>query len=186
MGQKVTFDPVARVITLDVAPVLIGGDLIVDIDVAIDLYSDGKEDWQATESLRRLEFPLRAVGGDPLAGGKKLGSTFFIASDWKIAPHESSHRLRVEGNFYSEDGSNPFMVTAGAFNVFLERDVSVLVESALAQSIEIEDIHAALFHRRTKNVGSGVITIYESDKVTPRALFDSTDDGNQITEITPQ
>ena len=134
MGAKVTFNELTKIITIDQAPV--GGE--VDIDVKIDLYSDGKEDWVATESLRKFRFPIRAVGGDALPGSKALGSTFFLASDWKVKPYEGNHRLLVNGNFYSEDGTSPFTQTTGTYNVFLEQQVSSLVDSTVQQLAEIE------------------------------------------------
>ncbi|RLA58261.1 MAG: hypothetical protein DRQ89_15575 [Epsilonproteobacteria bacterium] len=138
MGAKVTFDAVTRIIQVTQVPVLENGDWVIDIDVQIDLYSDGKEDWVADETLRKLQFPIRAVGGDPLPGSKVLGDTYFIRSDWKIAPYEASHRLRVNGNFYSEDGTSPFNTTLGSYNIFLEQTVSSLVDSTVAQLSEIE------------------------------------------------
>lgn len=186
MGVKVTFDPVNRIIQLTEVPAPVMGEDVVYLDVQIDLYSDGKEDWQSTESLRRLRFPIRAVGGDPLPGARELGDTYFLASDWKIAPYEANQRLLVTGNLYSEDGTNPFQRTVGAYNVFLERDVSVLVESSLVEQGELEDMHAAMIHRRTRDPVTGEIIVYEADGVTEKFRFDSTDDGEQITEIDPQ
>ena len=138
MAAKATFNATTRVITLTEVPVLENGDLVVDIDVKVDLYSDGKEDWVATEALRKVEFPLSAVGGNATVGSNKLGSTFFLASDWKIAPYESSHRLRINGNFYSVDGTSPFNTTAGTYNIFLEQTVSNLTDSTIQQLTEIQ------------------------------------------------
>ena len=138
MAAKATFNATTRVITLTDTPVLENGDLVVDIDVKVDLYSDGKEDWVADETLRKVEFPISAVGGNATVGSNKLGSTFFLASDWKIAPFEASHRLRVNGNFYSVDGTSPFNTTAGTYNVFLEQTVSNLTDSTIQQLPEIE------------------------------------------------
>ena len=109
--SKVSFDTVNRIINIIEVPVLENGDFVVDIDVQEDLYSDGKNQWIASETLRKLDFPIRTTGGDPLPGSKQLGDTYFLASDWKIAPYEASHRLRVNGNFYSEDGTSPFNTT---------------------------------------------------------------------------
>lgn len=138
MGVKVTANPVTRIIQITLAPTLENGDLVVDLDVQADIYSDLKEDWVAEESLRKLQFPIRATGGDPLPGSKVLGDTYFIRSDWKIAPYEASHRLRVNGNFYSEDGTSPFNTTIGDYNLFLEQTVSSLVDSTIAQLPEIQ------------------------------------------------
>jgi len=135
MGAKVTFNELTRIIEIDLAP---DANDEVFIDVKIDLYSDGKEDWVANENLRRLIFPISAVGGNSLPGSKQLGSTFFIRSDWKIAPYEASHRLIINGNFYSEDGEDPFLDTAGTYTVRIMQQVSSLVDSTIQQLPEIE------------------------------------------------
>jgi hypothetical protein len=122
MGSKATFDPLTRIITLTEAPDS-NGDVLLDIKV--DLYSDGKEDWVADESLRRLIFPLSAVGGNPIPGGA-LGSSFFIRADWKIRPYNADHRLLVEGNLYAADESDPFLETEGDYTVKVVQKVSAL------------------------------------------------------------
>jgi len=185
MGAKVAFDPTTRTIEITLAPTLVNGEYVTNLDVQVDLYSDGKEDWLANESLRRVRFPISSVGGNPLPGSRVLGDTYFLAPDWKIAPYEATHRLIVAGNLYSSDGTNPFRPTVGPYNLFLERDVSVLVESSLLEYGELTDMHAAMIHRRTRNPTTGLITIYEADGVTPKFTYDSFDDGAQITEIDP-
>lgn len=135
MGAKVTFNELTRIIEIDEAPDVNGE---VFIDVKADLYSDGKEDWVANENLRKVYFPLSSVGGNPLPGSKALGSTFFIRPDWKIAPYEASHRLIINGNFYSEDGEDPFLDTQGTYTVRIMQQVSSLVDSTIAQLDEIE------------------------------------------------
>ena len=135
MANKLTFDPLTRTIQIIEAPDVDGE---IFIDIKTDLYSDGKEDWVADESLRRLQFPISSVGGNPTVGSKKLGSTFFIRSDWKIKPYESSHKLAINGNFYAEDGSDPFLDTVGAFTVRIVYSVSSLVDATVQQLQEIE------------------------------------------------
>ena len=126
MAAKVTFDPATKIITVTQAPV--SG--VVDIDVKVDLYSDGKEDWKTDASLTKFRFPIRAVGGDPLPGGKSLGSTFFLLYGWKIRPYEASHTMNVTGNLYSEDGTSPYIATVGTYAVALVSSISTLVETA--------------------------------------------------------
>lgn len=138
MGAKATFDPVTRIITITKAPVLDNGEWVIDFDIKTDLYSDGKEDWVASEQLRKLLFPVRSVGGDPLVGGKSLGSTFFLDPSWKIRPYEADHVFRVNGNFYSEDGTSPYTTTIGAYNIQVIQSVSSLVDSTVQQLAEIE------------------------------------------------
>lgn len=130
MGQKVTFDEITKTINITQAP---DGDGETLIDVKQDLYSDGKEDWVANENLRKFEFPIYAVGGNPLPGAKALGSTFFIAADWKIRPYDADHRMTIDGNLYATDGSDPFLDTIGAYTVRIMQEVSALTNSILQE-----------------------------------------------------
>lgn len=134
MGEKVNFNEITKIIEITEVPV----DDEIFIDVKTDLYSDGKEDWVANENLRKFQFPITAVGGNPLPGEKALGSTFFLASDWKIRPYNSSHRLTINGNLYSEDGSDPFLDPLGSYTVRIMQQVSSLVDSTVQQLSEIE------------------------------------------------
>ena len=126
MGAKVTFNEITKIIEITQAPD-VNGD--VTIDVQADLYSDGKEDWVANENLRKFYFPIEAVGGNPLPGTKDLGTTFFLASDWKILPYNADHRLIIDGNLYSEDGSDPLLDTIGNYTVRVVQQVSDLVST---------------------------------------------------------
>lgn len=127
MGAKATFNSVTRIITLTETPTVTGGENVVNLNVKVDLYSDGKEDWLASETLRKLRFPITGIGGQSRPGGF-LGSSFFIASDWKIQPFNSSHRLLIDGNFYSEDGTSPFLNVTGE-TVKIEQNLSAIVEA---------------------------------------------------------
>ena len=131
MGEKVTFNEIIKVIEIDEAPDG-NGDII--IDVKVDLYSDGKEDWVAAENLRKFHFPIEAVGGKPLPGEKDLGSSFFLASDWKIRPYDANHRLIINGNLYSVDGSDPFIDTNSNFPVRVMQQVSDIVSTITVSS----------------------------------------------------
>ena len=142
MGEKVTFHPATRIIQIDQAPTFIGSDWYVDIDVKTDLYSDGKEDWLTDPDLHKLIFAMSSVGGDPLPGGQELGATFFLQGGWKIRPYEASHILRVTGNLYAIDGSSPYVPTLGAYNVQIVQQVSVLVDSTIANTTQqIDELH---------------------------------------------
>jgi len=140
MGEKVTFNATTRVITVTEAPDAEGE---VYIDVKADLYSDGKEDWVATEALRKVIFPIEVTGGDNLPGEKALGTTYFLRSDWKIAPYEASHRMVINGNLYAVDGSDLFLDTAGSFIVRIMQQVSNLVDSTVQQ---LDDIQYASYN----------------------------------------
>jgi hypothetical protein len=131
MAAKVSFDPVTKIITVTEPPDIEG---FVDLDVKIDLYSDGKEDWKNDANLNKYRFFMRAVGGDALPGSKQLGSTFFLRYGWKIRPYEASHTLRISGNLYAEDGSTPILPTLGTYTVLVVSSVSSLVDSTSQQT----------------------------------------------------
>ena len=152
MGEKVTFNEITKIITVTLAPDANGE---VYIDVKTDLYSDGKEDWVDNENLRKFVFPVRSVGGDDLPGSKALGATFFLAPDWKIRPYEGSHKLTINGNLYSEDGSDMFLDTVGTYTVRIIQQVSSLVDSTVQQLEEIE--YASFGGGVTINVDSDVV-----------------------------
>ena len=138
MGEKVTFDPYNKIIQVTLAPTYNGTDWIVDIDVKVDIYSDGKEDWKTDSTLNKLRFPLRAVGGNALPGEKSLGTTFFLDPDWKIRPYEDDHTMNVNGNLYSEDGTSPYTKVLGTYNVMVINSVSSLVDSTVSQLDELQ------------------------------------------------
>lgn len=150
MAAKVTFNPTTKIITVTQAPV--GG--IVSVDVKIDLYSDGKEDWKSDANLTKFRFPIRAVGGDPLPGNKFLGSTFFLLYGWKIRPYEASHTMNVNGNLYTEDGSSPYVSTIGTFNIAIVSSVSSLVDSTSKQT-EFETLKYQIESLRETHQGFG-------------------------------
>lgn len=179
MGEKVTFNELTKIIEIIEAPDVNGE---VFIDVKIDLYSDGKEDWVANENLRKFQFPIIAVGGNPLPGSKALGSTFFISSDWKIRPYNTSHRLIINGNLYSEDGEDPFLDTIGTYTVRIMQQVSSLVDSTVQQLAEIEyasfnggvTVYADSPYSKSNLPSSGLIL------GTPRAPVNNLTDGLEI------
>jgi hypothetical protein len=135
MGSKVCFNCSTYEIEVTEAPTLIDGEMVVEIDFKVDVYSDGKEDYTATPgggvsaTFYKHPFPIRSVGGDPLVGNQNLGASFFILPYWKIKPYEGNHVLRITGNVYSEDGTSPFTNTNGNYNVRVEQQVSNLVDT---------------------------------------------------------
>lgn len=143
MGVKATFNATTRIIRLTEAPDANGD---VTFNVRADLYSDGKEDWESTEALRKLWFPVRTTGGDALPGGKNTGDYYFLRSDWKIQPYESDQRLTIVGNLFSEDGTNPFILTDGNYNVAIFFEVSQFTQtvekpSTTKQKEQVDELH---------------------------------------------
>lgn len=200
MGEKVTFDPVNLIIQIDEAPTLLGDDMVVDVDVKIDLYSDGKEDWLIDADLNKLKFAIGSTGGDTKPGGQ-VGSTFFLEGGWKIRPYESDHWLRLAGNLFARDGSNPFVPTVGNHNVVITQSVSDLsgvieiggsgltdTESAILSAINSRTAYQVKIIDNTRLlVKEGAIwhlKVYDVNGVTviqDKALKDA--DGNEITDL---
>jgi hypothetical protein len=168
MGAKVTFNELTKTIEIDEAPD-VNGDVL--INVKVDLYSDGKEDWVAAENLRKFYFPISAEGGKPLPGEKDLGSTFFLASDWKIRPYDANHRLIIDGNLYAVDGSDPFIDTVSNFPVRVMQQVSDLVSTVSSGSGLSSTEHDQLMSLPTlTNIESSVILAMKSDTNAIAAL----------------
>jgi hypothetical protein len=130
MGVKVEFDPVAKLIIPTISP---DGDNRITLNVKIDIYSDGKEDWINSPALNKRTFPITAIGGQLTPNGA-LGTTYLVGEGWKIRPFESSHTFVIEGNIFTDTGDNLVLPTVGAFQVVTQSVVSTLVENVASAS----------------------------------------------------
>jgi hypothetical protein len=137
MGAKVDFDHVNRLIIPNTAPV--AG--VITIDVQVDIYSDGKEDWLSDATLNKFRFPVQAIGGQDTAGGK-LGTTYILTDGWHLRPYEADHTWALIGNMFTEDGSPLVQDTIGAYRVHVQQRVSTLVETI--ETVEATQIAADL------------------------------------------
>jgi hypothetical protein len=117
---KVTFDGSNRLIIINTNE--------TEIDVSIDIYSDWKE-WVILDDNSKYTVAISAIGGDPIGGGRYLGTTYFLENNWKIRPYEGNHVLTVSGNLYTRDGSSPFIQTISPYNVLITMQVSNLVDT---------------------------------------------------------
>lgn len=139
MGAEVTFDPTVREIQGTTAPDAFGN---VVIDVQVDIFSDGKEDWQSTPTLSNHIFPVTGIGGQQF-GNRILGTSYLISEGWQFAPFEADHTLLFIGNIDVDTSVNPnlrlVLPTTGGFTVSVERDVTsfVLVENTQAADLAI-------------------------------------------------
>ena len=94
-----------------------------------DLYSRWKE-WVATGTNARFLPAFSTVGGDPLGGGVYVTFYAFLANGWRIRPQEASHTLTVtDGVITTDDGSDPFIATLGAYNVQIKYSQPVKTET---------------------------------------------------------
>lgn len=127
--MAIVFDPANKRIILD-----------TDSVTVVELYSRSV-DWLTQSDNLKYGQIFRQVGGDAISPTQNLGSTFFILNGWKIRPMEAPHTLVVDGNLYTDPaGFSPFTSTLGGFNVNIESKVSNLVDSAVAQLTELEQL----------------------------------------------
>lgn len=105
--------------------ILSNGTTAVDVK---DMYSRWK-DWTILSNNAGFLNAFTVLGGDPLPGGRYLGTTYFLENGWKIRPYEGNHTLVISGNLYARDGSDPFVSTVGSYNVRIVLTVSNLVDT---------------------------------------------------------
>ena len=74
MGAKMSVDIVSKTFIITEAPVLVDDEYILDFDIKIDLYSDGKEDWKADHrrALARYALPGAQSASIGCLGGRFL------------------------------------------------------------------------------------------------------------------
>jgi len=124
MGTRATFNPASREIELTEAPT--AG--VVGIDAITDLYSDAKEDWLASATLQKLEFPFTPAGGTALPGGNTSPKIIFLRNDlgWRILPYDDDHDLNISGNLFPAQTTLPIVTKRAG------RTVLVAITTTLA------------------------------------------------------
>ena len=119
LRHKVTFDGERRLILVN--------DGVTELNVKTDIYSDWKE-WMRIEQNTKWQQALRTVGGDPRTSTQSLGASFFLMNGWKMKTWEGDHRLVVDGNLSTEDGSPVFIHVEGPYTVEIDMSVSNLID----------------------------------------------------------
>lgn len=114
---------------------------ITEHDVQIDWYSDWKE-WVHLSDNAKYLAAMRSIGGDDISTVQTAGDTYFLTNGWKFEPYAEDANIVIVGNVYVDDtityGDNRWVVPAGSWQIGVEFNVSNLVDSAIAQSSEIE------------------------------------------------
>jgi hypothetical protein len=118
--HKVTFDGENKLIII--APG------VTVINVKEDLYSAWKE-WMRVDPNSKWEDVFKAIGGEPTVGGKYLGTTYFLINGWRIRTWEGDHRLLINGNIYTDDGSEVFVPTLRGWNTQVTINNSNIVDA---------------------------------------------------------
>lgn len=110
-----------------------GNDKIIQLSTTesftiLDMYSRWK-DWVLTDDNAKFLPAFSYVGGESTVGSDTLGITYFMINGWRVRPYNSAqHRLVVEGNIFTPEGSSSFSFPTGSYSVLIEQKVSNLVD----------------------------------------------------------
>lgn len=122
-GQKVTFDGPNKLILINFG--------VTEIDFLIDIYSNWKE-WLIADvppAHARFLQAMTIVGGQPLPGARKLGTTYFLENGWRIRSWEGDHILNITGNVFTTEGVDPVIPTLGKFKVTVNLNTSNIIDT---------------------------------------------------------
>jgi len=149
--HKVTFDGPNKLILVN--------DGVTELDVRVDIYSDWKEWMLGHDGIVPARYidAVENIGGQPLPGGRVVGSTFFLVNGWRIKPYSGSYRLSVTGNLYTTEGDSPFIDADGFLNnIRIESTVSTLVEAIEVNAVNsLADISYAVWNETLSTIASG-------------------------------
>lgn len=117
---------------------------ITDFDVVTDLYSDAKEDWLTDTLLNKFRFPLLAIGGQAIGGGKVISPYIMLLHGWKVRPQETDHTLTVSGNLITSNESSPFATVLGDHQVTIKSIVSSNSLTASGTALSASDLSSII------------------------------------------
>lgn len=160
MAAKMTYDTTNKLFILNFG--------VIDFDVVVDLYSDGKEDWLSDTLLNKFKFPLLAIGGQAIGGGRTISPYITLINGWKIRPHEADHTLTVAGNLITDDASSPFTSVLGDYQVIIKSIVSSNSLTASGTALSSSDLASII-----NGVWNEVITGHLDANSTGRTLSDA-------------
>lgn len=109
MAAKVTFDVINRRIEITEPPV----NGVSTIDLRVDIYSDGKADWELNandERAHRFPFITSETAGQETSGGRTEPVFFRLRNGvegWRILPYDADHVLTIIGTLVPNDESVP-------------------------------------------------------------------------------
>lgn len=132
MAQKMTYIPGSKLFVLNSG--------VTDFDVVVDLYSDAKEDWLTNTVLNKFKFPLLAIGGQAIGGGRVISPYIMIRYGWKVRPQETDHTLTVAGNLITDDETSPFVNVLGNYQVEIKSIVSSNSLTASGTALSASDL----------------------------------------------
>lgn len=157
MAAKVFFDVANRFIELIEPPV----NGVASIDLRVDVYSDGKEDWELNvngERAHRFPFVTSQTAGGPTTGGR-TEPIFFRQRNgvegWRILPYDADHTLFVNGTLVPQDSSLPLVSPRAGRTILIITDGSEVAGLTQGNALsEIEQAQLALIDDVNSNVVS--------------------------------
>lgn len=153
LRHKVDFDGANRLIRINRGE--------TEIDVQEDIYESWKE-WKHVRDNAKYPQALSSVGGDPTVGGATLGTTVFLETVWRIVTWEGDHRLQVNGNLYTRDGSSSFVPVPG-YSIVIEQSVSNLVDDVTVTGDGLTSEQAASLLNIEAGVELGLVELQDID-----------------------
>lgn len=132
MAVKMTYDTTNKLFVLKNG--------VTNFDAVVDLYSDAKEDWLSDTLLNKFKFPLIAIGGQSIGGGRFISPYIMLRYGWKIRPHEANHTLTVAGNLITDDETAPFVNVLGNYQVEIKSIVSSNSLTASGTALSASDL----------------------------------------------
>ena len=131
MANKFTYDTANKLFILNTG--------VTSLDAKTEFYSWVKSDWKTNPSLTKFRFPIESIGGQSIGAGQTVSPYYQLKYGWKLRPQEASHTLTVLGNVITDDGSDPFVVTLGSYNVQIKYVVSANSITSAAQASVVWD-----------------------------------------------
>ena len=140
MGTKVNFDVTNRYIELLEPPV----NGVVSIDTRVDIYSDGKEDWELNannERAHRFPFITSQTAGSATTGGRNEPIFFRMRNGeegWRILPYDADHTLFINGTLVPQDSAQSLVAPRPGRTILVITDGSEVAGLTQGEALSVE------------------------------------------------
>jgi hypothetical protein len=158
---------------------------------AFDLW-DTWRDWVMLGNAQYLPAFVQS-GGAPLTGSNVQPLYLFLQNQygWRITSSDPTAYVTLDVNLYGQDSGTPiYSLVSGVMPpIQIERSVKAAVIATGGSALttdehnQLDALHKSAMNRRSRDTGSGVITLYDDDGVAVFREFDSTAD---LSEIAPR
>jgi hypothetical protein len=155
--QPVTFDGANKLIIVNPG--------VTTLTFASDVYSNWKE-WVSHKGNRNWLPAIDVIGGNPLPGGDRLGTTFFLKNGWRMRTWEGDHRLKLIGNVYTDTGDNLFVNTLNPHNIEITLTVSSLSVAVAPTTAVVNEITSGFAQATATKIWDTPVEIAEANPGT--------------------